>query len=389
MTELRNLRIIDHGFIRRGSLFVDEGKIAKPSTRTGEIIEGQGLFAVPGFIDMHVHGAANCDFMDAKSEGFEKICEEHLKHGVTTIVPTSSTGSFETIKRIVDHQREYSKKRKDRQYIPGIHVEGQYIADSKDGGMDKRFIHAPIFDEYRDFVEYAGTSLIRWSAAPELEGSLDFGEFCKRHNILVSIAHSNATYRDVEKALEHGYSHITHFYSDMNSVTRENGFRVLGAIEAGYELPIDIELIADGCHIPPDLFKYILRHIDYHRINLVSDSIRPAGAKGNIVDGKEIVNVGDNGREIQGIIEDGVVKFLDRSAFHGSIAMGNMLLQSASKKCGIDLAQCVTMMTENPARMLGLKNKGNLDIGKDADIVLLDDSLEVTGLYYKGKKVVF
>lgn len=388
MTELRDVRIIDHSEIRTGSLFFEDGRISKPSV-ADKVIDGKGLYASPGFIEMHVHGAGDCDFMDTIPEHFEKICEMHLRHGVTTIVPTSSTGDFTTIKRIVDNQRLYSKIRKDRQGIPGIHIEGQYIADSKDGGMDRRFIHAPKPEEYKDIIEYAGSSLLRWSAAPELEGALEFGDYCKAHGVMLSIAHTAATYDEVVKAMKHGFTHITHFYSDMNTITRRNGFRVLGSIEAGYDLPIDIELISDGCHIPPELFQYILRHIDYHRINLVSDCIRPAGTKGEIINGEELVEVGENGRHLKGLLEDGVIKFLDRSAFHGSIAMGNMLLKAANRKCGARLEQCVAMMTENPARMLGLSSKGSFDVGKDADIILLDDDLDIAGIYYCGNEVGF
>jgi len=389
MTEIRNVRIINHGKTNTGSIFFENGKIcAKPENSVKcEVIDGKGMYASAGFIDMHLHGSLNYDFMDMTQEGFEAICEKHLQHGVTTIVPTSSTGSFDTIKKMIDNQKYFKEKRKDRQTIPGIHIEGQYIAMARDGGMDTRFIHSPIKEEYEDVIKYADGNIIRWSVAPELEGAMEFGDYCKEHGILASIAHTDATYDDVREAMAHGFSHITHIYSDMNSITRHNGFRIMGVLEAAYDLPIDVEIISDGCHIPPDLFRYIVRHIDHQRINLVSDCIRGAGIKGKIINGEEIVDVGENGRHLEGVVEDGVVKFLDRSAFHGSIAQGNMLIKAANLKCGIRLEDCIEMITENPARMLGLKDKGTLDIGKDADIVLFDENIDIVAIFHKGNKI--
>ena len=180
--------------------------------------------------------------------------------------------------------------------------------------------------------------------------------------------------------------HLTHFYSDMNSIVRINGMRTMGAIEAGYDLDdLWIEVISDGCHIPPALMRYMYRHIGPKRMHLVSDSVRVAGTAKE----GEYVDVGSRERELTGIIEDGVVKFLDRSAFHGSIASGIELLRAANLKAGLPLAECVRMRTENPAKIMRIDTfKGHLSEGYDADIVLFDDDLNLVDVFYRGHSVL-
>lgn len=386
-TWIDHIRIVDGGAVTPGALLLEDGRI-RAVLGQGEApsdaarIEGNGMYASAGFIDLHVHGAMDHDFMDGSLEAYRACCDLHLCHGVTTMLPTASTGPLELFRRVIDNLRLAREERRDIQCLPGIHIEGRYIAPARHGGMDRRNIVPPDPAEYIPLIEYAAGDIARWSVAPELPGSFAFGDYCAERGILLSAAHTDATYREIREAMAHGFRHLTHFYSDMNTVTRQSGFRVMGAVEAGYDLPeLWIEVIADGCHIPPELLGYIYRHIGPERMHLVSDCIRPAGLAGPIVD------VGEDGRALKGIIEDGVVKFLDRSAFHGSIAQGDMLVRMAHERCGVPLPDCVRMMAENPARIMGLTQKGRLLPGYDADIVLFDERIHIQSVYYRGRQV--
>lgn len=386
-TLIQDVKIVDGGSIKDGGILIENGRIAAILPPGGEAadarsIDGGGLYAAAGFIDLHVHGGAGHDFMDGTMEAYRACCDQQLRHGVTTMLPTLSTGPEPLFRRAIDNLRVARRERAGLQCLPGVHIEGQYIAAARGGGMDERNIKTPDPAAYIPLIDYAAGDIARWSIAPELPGGLAFGDYCAARGVVASIAHSDATYAEVREAIGHGFCHLTHFYSDMKSVTRRNGFRVMGAIEAGYDFPeLWIEVISDGCHLPPELFGYIYRHIGAGRMHLVSDCIRAAGLDGPIVD------VGEGGRALKGVIEDGVVKFLDRSAFHGSIAQGDMLVRAAHCACGVPLADCVRMMAENPAKILRLDQKGRLLPGYDADIVLFDEQIAAKRVYYRGALV--
>ena len=390
MKLLRNVRLIDGGTVAPGSLFLSEGRVeavlpADASAGATETVDCGGLYACAGFVELHAHGAAGADVMDCTPEAMAAVSEYHLQHGVTTFCPTTSTDAFDAIRTVIELCKTVRAGRSERQFLPGVHIEGQYISAARNGGMFLRYIKAPDPREYEPLVEQADGNIVRWSIAPELPGAAAFGDYCSAHGIVCSVAHSDATYDEVKEARRHGFHHLTHFYSDMNSVVRINGFRTMGAIEAGYDLDdLWIELIGDGCHIPPPLMDFLYRRIGPERMHLVSDSVRVAGTAKE----GELVDVGARKRELKGIVEDGVVKFLDRSAFHGSIASGIELLRAAHQKAGLPLADCVRMASENPAKILGIDDrKGRLTTGHDADIVLFDESLNLSDVLYRGRSV--
>ena len=390
MTLLRNVRLIEDGVITLASLLLANGVIEAvlppdAPAKDAQAKDGSGLFAAPGFIELHAHGANGADVMDCTAEAMDTVAEYHLQHGVTTFYPTTSTDSDDSVRRVIDACRSVSQQRRDRQFLPGIHIEGQYISEARNGGMYLRYIRTPDPREYAPLIDYADGWIKRWSIAPELPGALAFGDYCTAHGIVCSVAHSDATYDEVKTAMAHGFRHLTHFYSDMNSIVRINGFRTMGAIEAGYDFDnLWIEIIADGCHIPPELMQYIYRHIGPQRMHLVSDSVRVAGTARE----GEYVDVGSRERDLKGIVEDGVVKFLDRSAFHGSIASGIELLRASHQKAGQPLGECVRMMSANPAAIMGIDDrKGHLKAGYDADIVLFDEGLNLKAVFYGGRSV--
>ena len=387
-TLLQHVRIVD-GSVRPGNLLLENGKILavlpeRCEVAADTVMDCGGLYASAGLIEMHTHGAGGHDFMDGTQEAYNGACDAHLRRGVTTILPTTVAASREEYHRTLDAFRTAKAARSDRQCLLGMHFEGPYFPVQRAGGMDLRYISEPIRETYMDLIEYADGSIARWTAAPELPGADQFAEECVKNGILPSIGHTDATIRDVRRAIEHGFCHVTHLYSDMSTITRESGFRVLGVLESAYTLKeLWVEVIADGCHLPPDLMKMIYSFIGPERLQLCSDSIRPAGT-----DAKEVI-VGSLENGIRGIIEDGVAKFLDRTAFLGSIQLGMDLVRTMYQKVGAALPDAIRMMTENPAKILHIDDhKGRLLPGYDADVALFDETLAVRHVFYGGIKVV-
>ena len=385
---IRDVRIVDGGRIVRGSLLLEGGRIAAilpqdAAVADAETVEGGGLYASAGFIDSHTHGAGGHDFMDGTVEAFMGACRTHLAHGTTTIVPTTLSASTEELIRSVAAFRETRERMKEEQYQPGMHLEGPYFAMNQKGGQDPRYIRDPEPAEYERIVALAEGAIIRWSIAPERKGAMEMGDYLTAHGILPTIGHTDATYADCVEALKHGYTHVTHLYSCTSTITRRSGFRILGVTESAYCLDgLTVEVIADGCHLPPELLRMIVKCKGVERVSMITDSLRPAGQ--NVTE--SISGSLENGQPC--IIEDGVAKLPDRSAFAGSIATTDRLVRTMWKKAGVPLEDTIRMMTENPAKLLRIDGrKGRLLPGKDADVVLFDEDVNVQSVFYMGARV--
>jgi N-acetylglucosamine-6-phosphate deacetylase len=200
--------------------------------------------------------------------------------------------------------------------------------------------------------------------------------------VVFSIAHSNATYDEVAAAADSGFTHVTHLYSGLSTITRRQGYRLLGVIESAYLLDcLGVEIIADGLHLPPELLRLIIKCKDNAQICLVSDSMRGAG----LGDGPSILGSLKEGQEV--IIEDGIAKLPDRSSFASSVATADRLVRVMVQQAGLSIHQAVAMITKNPARIHGLSGKGTLEAGKDADVVLFDDDITVRRVFTGGREI--
>jgi N-acetylglucosamine-6-phosphate deacetylase len=223
----------------------------------------------------------------------------------------------------------------------------------------------------------------RWSAAPELDGAIEFGKYVKSKGILPAIAHTDAIYEDVIKAFENGYTLATHLYSAMSGVTRRNAFRYAGVIESAFIIDdMDVEIIADGAHLPAPLLKLVFKIKGAGRTALITDAMRAAGTD---VTESVLGNI-NNGLKV--IVEDGVAKLPDRTSFAGSVATADRLVRTMITMAEVSLADAVKMITATPARILGVADrKGELTVGKDADIILFDDDINIAMTIIKGKIV--
>ena len=345
-------------------------------------IDADGNYISPGFIDIHVHGGGGHDFMDCEETAFIKIAETHARHGTTAMVPTTLSCERDELITTLELYKTADKKNVSGAQFLGMHIEGPYFAMNQRGAQDPRYIRDPDPDEYKQII--AQTDVIkRWSAAPELNGAIEFARYLKAHNILPALAHTDATYEEVVKGFENGYILATHLYSAMSTITRRNAYRYAGVIEAAFLIDeMDVELIADGRHVPPPLLQLALKIKGPSRIALITDAMRGAG----MPEGEFIL--GNKNSGLKAIVEDGVAKLPDRSSFAGSVATTDRLVRTMINMAKVSVIDAVKMMTYTPARIMNVADrKGSLAVGKDADIVIFDDNVNIRSTIIKGNIV--
>ena len=345
-------------------------------------INANGKYVAPGFIDIHVHGGGGHDFMDGSETAFLKIAERHAQYGTTAMLPTTLTSSKEELLQTLAIYETAKEKNSNGAQFLGMHLEGPYLAMTQRGAQDPRYIREPDPAEYMEIVS-ATSCIKRWSSAPELKGSIELGRYLKSKNILPAIAHTDAIYEEVLEAFENGYTLITHLYSAMSGVTRRNAYRYAGVIESAYLInEMDVEIIADGIHLPPPLLKLVYKIKGADRIALITDAMRAAGMPA----GESVLGSLHNGLKV--IVEDGVAKLPDRTSFAGSVATANRLLKTMVQMADVPLIDAVNMLSRTPARILNvLDKKGQLISGKDADLVIFDNDFNVQTTIIKGKIV--
>lgn len=345
-------------------------------------IDAGGNYVSPGFIDIHLHGGGGYDFMDNDAEGYKEIARVHALHGTTAMAPTTLSSEKSDLLETIRLYEQSAQNDWSGASFTGLHIEGPYFAMSQKGAQDPRYIRNPDPAEYKEIIA-SSPSIARWSAAPELPGAMEFGAYLKSKNILAAIAHTDAIYEDVVKAHEVGYSLITHLYSAMSGVTRRNAFRYAGVIEAAYLIDeLFAEVIADGIHMPPPLLKLAYKIKGPDKIALITDAMRGA----NMPEGESILGSKKDGLRV--IIEDGVAKLPDRTAFAGSVATTDRLVRNMIQLAEVPLFDAVKMMTQTPAEIMSVSaRKGSIEKNKDADIVIFDEGINVSTTIVKGKIV--
>ncbi|WP_313134581.1 N-acetylglucosamine-6-phosphate deacetylase [Anaerocolumna sp.] len=382
----KNARIITTTGIKQGELLTAGNIIHKVVYNDAiqepydEIIDVEGKYLSPGFIDIHTHGGGGYDFMDGSLEAIYNASKLHMQYGTTSIVPTTITGTHKSLLDFTDLFNQVDLSREGCPNILGLHLEGPYFSYNQRGAQDPKYLRNPDKKEYLEVLAKTNR-IIRWSFAVELEGAKEFLRVLREQGIVSSLAHSDATCEEVYESFENGLSALTHFYSAMSTVTRKNSYRVAGAIEAGYLLDeLYVEVIADGKHLPKELLQLIYKIKGPDKICLVTDSMRGAG----MPDGSYVLGNKDTGLDV--IVEDEVAKLPDRSSFAGSVATADRLVRTFYRLTEAPLYQVVKMMTFNPARLLKIdSSKGSIGEGKDADLIIFDENIQVDFVMVKGK----
>jgi N-acetylglucosamine-6-phosphate deacetylase len=385
--------------IPNGAVVVEDGLIKDlgPAVRVsaancGRIIDVRGAYISPGFIDLHLHGAWGGDVTAASLQDLETMSRGLVKGGVTSFMPTTLSGPLPEIGKAVQSIDTAMKKDTSGAKIIGAHLEGPYFNLKQSGAQNPRYIINPKPEDYLPLLDRY-PCIKRFSAAPEIPGGYELGQELKRRGIVAAIAHSNATYQEVLKAVESGYTHATHIYSGMSGLQRIEAYRVAGLIEATLLLDeLTTEMIADGHHLPPSLMKLVLKAKGSDRVCLVTDSMAAAGLGPGTyqLGGLEVVVEADIPEVFEISTQPGnyVAKLADRSAFASSVATMNRLVRNLVKLVGLSIPEAVKLVTLNPARFQGLDHRlGILAKGKEADLTIFDRDLNIRATFVNGALV--
>jgi N-acetylglucosamine-6-phosphate deacetylase len=370
-------------------LFLAGGKIeavrpsGSPVPEGAARIDAGGLVAVPGFIDLHVHGGRGFDFMDATEEAFRESGLYHAAGGTTAYLPSTATESPEAIFAAIDMAARCRDQGIGGVEILGVHVEGPYMAPKKHGCHDPGFVRAPTRAENAGFLDRASI-IRRITLAPEVPGVPDFISELARRGIIPSGGHSDATIDQTLAAIDRGMSMITHLYCAMSTIVKNGPFRVPGMLEGALlDDRLATELIADLKHVSKDLLRLALKAKAERTVCFVTDAMRGAG----MPDGTYAFGSRNGTRAV---VENGVARMPDNSGFASSTVRMIDLVRNAVEALELPLEAAVRRASLIPAAIAGVAGrKGTIEPGKDADIVLLRTSprLEVDRTIVRGDLV--
>ncbi len=377
---IKNGMVILEDRIEQTDILIEDGKIKKIGKIKEDcpVIDAGGLYVSPGFIDIHTHGGNGYDYMAGTLEAFVAATTLHMQHGTTSIVPTTVASDLEYTVQFLKKFDQIKDNKEIPVHLLGVHLEGPYLSLAQKGAIPAQYIKNPEKEEYLRLLS-TSPSIIRWTIAPELEGAYELGDELYRRGINASIGHSSAEDFQVHLAVEHGFRSVTHMYSMTSGIVRKNCYRHPGINEAAYlEDELYLEAIADGHHLPDTLLRLILKNKGYDKVILVTDSMSAAGFQ----DG--LFYLGNPEDHHQVLIKNGVGFMPDMSSFAGSVACTDQLIRTMLK-IDVPLNEAVKMLTLNPAKLLHLdKEIGSLKVGKKADIIFFDQSIDIKQVYVDG-----
>ena len=380
LTQIINGHILTpSGWLKDGSVLVSDGKILEVTNSDlavigAKIVDAKGMAIVPGFVSIHAHGACGHDYTEATKEAFEAAVAAHAAHGATSQLATLSAVPFDTIGKAVRVCEEVMAG--GNPFLQGLHIEGPYLNRNMAGKQWGDNLKDPDPKEYKPLLE--STSCIRrWDISPELPGGLDFGRHVSSLGLLTSITHTEAEYKEIREAFECGFTHAAHFYNAMPGFHKRREYKYEGTVESVYLMSgMSVEVIADGRHLPATILKLVYKLKGAELTCLATDAMKYACCRPDTVD------------DARYVVEDGVCKLADHETIVGSVATIDTMVANMVKLADVPLADAVRMASETPARIMGVYDrKGSLERGKDADIIIMDENLQLRAVWSMGRFV--
>jgi N-acetylglucosamine-6-phosphate deacetylase len=373
-------------------IVVENGRIAAIGPEDGAFIEAgeavdlAGGIVAPGFVDIHVHGGDGADFMDGTPEAVKTACRAHLRHGTTTLFPTTTTGSPDQIRAMLRACQSVAGESASAAlpHIPGIHLYGPYFAPDKCGCHEKSGRRDPSAEEFESYFETGFVGIA--TCAAELPGAEAFYEAARRRNCFVTCGHSNASWAEMQSAFEAGMRHVDHFWCAMSSVPSLRS-RLGTPMQASMEQYVlmnremSTEVIADGVHLAPELLEFAARMIGPDRLCLVTDASRamdcPPGKYkfGHFETGSDFIN-------------DGRVGLAPEGGLASSVQGMDHMVRTMAASTTLPLWDIVRMASLTPARLTGTDGEiGSIEAGKKADLVILSPELDVRSVILAGSVI--
>lgn len=343
-----------------------------PPDQSGQatLFDARGLTVVPGFIDIHTHGAAGHDFCDGSIESIQAIAQAKLREGVTTFLPTTLTVPFPILEKAFESARIYQSNPEFAR-APGIHLEGPFINPKCTGAQNPKYVRSPDIEEIQQLGQIAPIKIV--SLAVEMDGGMELTRSLSDNGIVPSLAHTAATFEQFEQAKSLGAKHLTHFCNQMTPLHH----REIGLVGAGLlDNEILIEMICDGIHLVPEMIQLAYKVVGHERIMLITDSMAASGLADN-----QTCRLG----ELEVIVKDGVAR-LPSGALAGSTLWLNRALKNVHEFTGIPLPQLIQTTAWNQAQSLNLPQLGKIEAGFHADLTVLDRDFVPQAVFVAGNE---
>lgn len=363
---------------QRKTISVEAGKIRlmDPDIQvSGDVIDISGRKVVPGFIDIHTHGAVGVDVNGADVDGLGKIGAFFAKHGTTSWLASILTDTEEQTCRAIAQCLSYQKSLRMGAQLLGIHLEGPFLASQFKGAMPEHLLKKGSLDLLTSYQDKAEGNVRYITVSPEVEGVLEMIPALKELGITVAIGHSGADYDTAMAAIRAGAAACTHTFNAM-ALLHQHRPAILGA---ALESDIYCEMICDGLHLHPGIVRLLWKTKGGGRLVAITDSIMAAG----LPDG--YYHLGVN----QVVVENGDAKLVSDGTRAGSTLTQDRALRNILAFTGLPLEDVLPVLTENPAKLIGVYDrKGSIEDGKDADLVVLDDHAQITEVFLRGRRLL-
>ena len=323
-----------------------------------------GLTVAPGFVDLHVHGGAGYDFADADPEAIEEACRFHVRHGTTSLLATLALTEPEEFLRRIERLATACSRGAGQRVLKGTHLEGPFVNPQISGALNPEHVWPASTENWAKLEKVAGASLKLMTIARELPGALEVMRVAARRGVVLALAHSKAPFEQIEVAIDNGLTQVTHMFNAMDPMHHRRPGVVTGALLCN---ELKVHLIADGLHVHPAVMRLLLNVKGASGIVLITDAVRASG----MPDGEYELT----GRSVQ--VTDGRVTLSDGTLAGSSVTMEEAV-RVMVEQAGASLTDAVRMASLNGARVLGIdRTKGSLAVGKDADLVVLDNGFRV------------
>ncbi|MEK4512040.1 N-acetylglucosamine-6-phosphate deacetylase [Paenibacillus sp. FSL K6-2524] len=368
--------LLPHQILPSATVWIVNGKVERIETQDHEKfegdyepIDGRGMWLIPGMIDVHIHGANGYDMMDGTEASIQEVSRACAATGCTSFLATSVSSTMEDLLNMIRNVKSVIGREQGAR-IAGIHLEGPYLNPKRKGMQNEKYLRHPDLEEMKLIFQEAGSLIKMVTIAPELPGGMELISFLKEQDVVIAIAHSDATYEEAKMAFAAGASHVTHCFNGMRPIHHRDP----GLIVAAFEEPhVSLQAIVDQVHLHPAIIRLMHRLKGPEGMVLITDALQAMGlGDGNYIFGGHHVTV-----------SEGVARLADGTLASSTVTMNEALRLTVVN--GISMTDAVHMASTSPARILGLSHKGKIEVGYDADLILLDERYQVQWTMIEGE----